>query len=93
MRSHKIPATGGDKVPRPIAWRLSEITPKRLQREFTVERPNEAWVRDITYIRAWQGFLYLAVVMVLFAHKTVGSSIKTTLAKELVLDALLLAVW
>ncbi len=48
---------------------------------------------DITYIRAWQGWLYLAVVMDLFARKVVGWSMKPTLAKELVVDAILMAVW
>lgn len=48
---------------------------------------------DITYIRTWQGWLYLAVVMDLFARKVVGWSMKPTLAKEFVLDAILMAVW
>jgi putative transposase len=50
-------------------------------------------VTDITYIRTWQGWLYLAVVMDLFARKVVGWSMKPTLAREIVLDALLMAVW
>ena len=41
----------------------------------------------------WQGWLYLAVVVDLFARKVVGWSMKPTLAKELVVDALLMAVW
>ena len=48
---------------------------------------------DITYIRTWQGWLYLTVVMDLFARKVVGWSMKPTLARELVLDAILMAVW
>jgi len=59
----------------------------------TVERPDQAWVTDITYIRTWQGFLYLAVVMDLYARKIIGWSMKPALAKELVLDALVMAVW
>ena len=51
MRSHKIKALRGYKAPRPIVGRPSIIAPNRLQREFTVERPDEAWVTDITYIR------------------------------------------
>ena len=47
----------------------------------------------MTYIRTWQGWLYLAVVMDLYARKIVGWSMKPTLARELVLDALLMAVW
>ena len=48
---------------------------------------------DITYIRTWQGWLYLAIVLDLFSRKVVGWSMKATLAKELVLDALIMAVW
>ena len=62
-------------------------------RAFTVERPNRVWVTDVTYIRTWQGWLYLAAVMDLFARNIVGWSMKPTLACELVLDTLPMAVW
>jgi putative transposase len=55
--------------------------------------PTKVWVTDITYIRPWQGWLYLAVVVDLFARKVVGWSMKPSLSKELALDALLMAVW
>ena len=93
MRENKIKALRGYKAPRAIAGRPSIIAPNRLQRQFTVERPDHAWVTDITYIRTWQGWLYLAVVIDLFARNVVGWSMKPTLAKELVVDALLMAVW
>lgn len=93
MRISKIKALRGYKAPRRIVGRPSIIAPNRLQREFTVMHPDRAWVTDITYIRTWQGWLYLAVVMDLFARKVVGWSMKPTLAKELVLDAILMAVW
>ncbi len=93
MRENEIKALRGYKAPRAIAGRPSIIAPNRLQREFTVERPDYAWVTDITYIRTWQGWLYLAVVIDLFARNVVGWSMKPTLAKELVIDALLMAVW
>lgn len=48
---------------------------------------------DITYIRTWQGWLYLAVVVDLFARKVVGWSMKPTLHRDIVMDALLMAVW
>ena len=76
-----------------MAGRPSILNPNRLNREFTVDAPDRAWVTDITYIRTWQGWLYLAVVMDLHARKIVGWSMKPTLARELVLDALLMAVW
>ncbi|HET9404680.1 MAG TPA: IS3 family transposase, partial [Burkholderiales bacterium] len=55
-------------------------------------RPNQAWVTDITYVRTWEGWLYLAVVIDLFSRLVVGWATKFTLARELVLDALLMAV-
>lgn len=48
---------------------------------------------DITCIFAWQGWLYLAVVLDLYSRKVIGWSMKPTLAKDIVLDALLMAVW
>lgn len=56
-------------------------------------KPNQVWVTDINYIRTWQGWLYLAVVIDLFARNVVGWSMKPTLSRELALDALLMAVW
>ena len=93
MRIHEIHGITGCKRPRPLFGRPSLLMPNRLQRQFTVAQPNQVWVSDITYIRTWQGWLYLAVVIDLFARKVVGWSMKPTLAKELVLDALLMAVW
>jgi putative transposase len=55
MRANKIKALRGNKAPRPIAGRPSIIAPNRLNREFTVDAPNKAWVIDITYIRTRQG--------------------------------------
>ena len=48
---------------------------------------------DITYIRTYEGWLYLAVVIDLYARAVVGWSMKSTMATEIVLDAFLMAVW
>jgi len=93
MRINKIKALRGYKSPRAIAGRPSIIAPNRLQREFTVEHPDRAWVTDITYIRTWQGWLYLAVVVDLYSRMVVGWSMKPTMTRELVLDALVMALW
>lgn len=93
MQVNKIKAVRGYEAPRRIAGRPSNIAPNRLNREFTVDVPDQAWVTDITYIRTWQGRLYLAVVVDLFARKMVGWSMKPTLSRELAIDALLMAVW
>lgn len=93
MRRHHIKAIRGYKAPRAIAGRPSLISSNQLNREFTVASPDRCWVTDITYLRTWQGWLYLAVVLDLYSRKVVGWSMKPTLAKEIVLDALLMAVW
>jgi putative transposase len=68
------------------------LIPNLLQRRFTTTRPNKAWVSDITYIRTWQGWLYLAVVMDLFSRMIVGWAAGPTIHRELVLNAVLVAV-
>ncbi len=70
----------------------SVLIPNLLQRQFTVTRPNKAWVTDITYIRTWQGWLYLAVVMDLFSRLIIGWATSPTIHRELVLNAVLMAV-
>ncbi|HHN5606065.1 TPA: IS3 family transposase [Klebsiella pneumoniae] len=90
MRKNRIQAVHGYKVPRGTRGRPSVIAPNRVQREFTVVKPNQVWV---TYIRTWQGWLYLAVVIDLFARNVVGWSMKPTLSRELALDTLLMALW
>ncbi len=77
----------GYKTPRPIVGRPSLIAPNTLSPALVVERPDRVWVTDITYIRTWQGWLFLAVIVDLFARKVVGWSMKPTLVRELVLDA------
>lgn len=48
-----------------------EPSARRFTWAFTVVRPDQGWVTDITYIRTWQGWLYLAVVLDLYARKVV----------------------
>ncbi len=55
--------------------------------------PNQAWVTDITYIRTHEGWLYLAVVLDLFSRQVVGWSMQSRIDRELVLSALLMALW
>lgn len=93
MRTSNIKAIHGYKMPRIVSGRPSILAPNTLDREFTVDEPDSVWVTDITYIRTWQGWLYLAVVLDLYSRKVVGWSMKPTLAREIVLDALMMAVW
>jgi putative transposase len=66
--------------------------PDLVERNFTAEAPDRLWVADITYIPTWAGFLYLAVVLDAFSRRIVGWSMATTLARQLVLDALNMAL-
>jgi putative transposase len=93
MKQARVKAIRSYKKPRYVAGQPSLLAPNALQREFTVDRPNRVWVTDITYIRTWVGFLYLAVVMDLFSRKIIGWSMNTSLNREIVIDALLMAVW
>ncbi len=93
MHLNKIKAVRGYKTHRPVHGRPSLLAPNTLNRKFTVDAPDKVWVTDITYIRTWQGWLYLAVVLDLYSRRVVGWSMKPTIARELVLDALLMAVW
>ena len=66
--------------------------PDLVERNFAAEAPDRLWVADITYIPTWTGFLYLAVVLDAYSRRIVGWSMATTLAKQLVLDALNMAL-
>ena len=62
--------------------------PDLLTRDFTAVRPGVKFVGDITYIRTWQGFIYLATVIDCYSKKVVGWSIADHMRTELVADAL-----
>ena len=93
MRRHKIRAQRGYKSPRVRYAKPAVAAPNRLEQQFAIHQPDRAWATDITYIRTYEGWLYLAVVMDLYSRRIIGWSMKATLAKEIVLDALLMAVW
>lgn len=92
MRENNLRALHGYRTRRVAVTKPSVLIPNVLQRQFTVTRRNKAWVTDITYIRTWQGWLYLAVVMDLFSRMIIGWSTSPTLHRELVLDAIMKAV-
>jgi putative transposase len=66
--------------------------PDLVERNFASKAPDRLWVADITYIPTWAGFLYLAVVLDAYSRRIVGWSMATTLATQLVLDALNMAL-
>lgn len=67
--------------------------PNLLNRQFSVDAPNQWWVSDITYIHTQEGFLFLAVVMDLYARNIVGWSMSNRMTDDLILDALTMAYW
>ncbi len=66
--------------------------PNTLDRAFNVAEPNRVWASDITYVRTYEGWLYLAVVIDLFSRRVVGWSIQSSLHTDIVLSALTMAV-
>lgn len=92
MRLNGLRALHGYRPRRGSVGKPSVLIPNVLQRQFTVTRRNKAWVTDIPYIRTWQGWLYLAVVMDLFSRQVIGWSAGPTIRRELVLNAVLMAV-
>ena len=69
------------------------IADNLLARQFNPPAPNQSWVSDITYIRTYEGFLYVATVMDLFSRRIVGWSMDKNMDKQLVINALLMAVY
>ena len=60
----------------------------RVNRQFRAERPNQLWVSDFTYVPTWQGWLYVAFVVDVFARRIVGWRASSHMHTEFVLDAL-----
>jgi putative transposase len=92
MRENGIRALHGYRTRYQTASKPSATLPDLVKRNFDVIRPNKIWVTDITYVRTWEGWLYLAVVMDLFSRKIIGWAVAPTLHRELVLDAVIKAV-
>jgi len=60
----------------------------RVNRQFKADRPNQLWVSDFTYVSTWQGWLYVAFVIDVFARRIVGWRVSTSMTTDFVLDAL-----
>ena len=64
-----------------------------VDRQFTATRPNQLWVSDFTYVATWRGFVYVALVIDVFARRIVGWRVSGSLATDFVLDALEQAIY
>lgn len=60
----------------------------RVNRQFKADRPNQLWVSDFTYVSTWQGWLYVAFVIDVFARRIVGWRVSSSMRTDFVLDAL-----
>jgi putative transposase len=60
----------------------------RVHRQFHADRPNQLWVSDFTYVSTWQGFVYVAFVIDVFARRIVGWRVSSSMQTDFVLDAL-----
>jgi len=69
------------------------IAPNLLNRDFNAIKPNQKYVGDITYIWTHEGWMYLAVVIDLYSRAVIGWSMQATMTRDLVCDALMMALW
>lgn len=60
----------------------------RVNRQFSAERPNQLWVSDFTYVSTWQGWVYVAFIIDVYARYIVGWRVSTSMRTDFVLDAL-----
>nr|WP_164474075.1 IS3 family transposase [Escherichia albertii] len=64
-----------------------------VNRQFVAERPDQLWVADFTYVSTWQGFVYVAFIIDVFAGYIVGWRVSSSMETTFVLDALEQALW
>ena len=80
MRDNWMRAQPGYRTRRYVAVKPTELIPDLVKRDLDVSQPNKIWVTDITYVRTWEGWLYVVVAA------------RPTIHRELVLNAILMAV-
>ena len=79
IRGKPVRTTVADKAACPL---------DRVNRQFRADRPNQLWVSDFTYVSTWQGFVYVAFVIDVFARRIVGWRVSSSMQTDFVLDAL-----
>ena len=89
MRRRGLRGVMRGKVVRTTIADAKAVCPQdRVNRVFHAERPNELWVSDFTYVSTWQGWLYVAFVIDVFARRIVGWRVSRSMHTDFVLDAL-----
>jgi len=80
IRGRTVQTTNSDTAP--------PCPQDKVNRQFRATRPNALWVRDFTYVSTWQGFVYVAFVIDVFARRIVGWKVSGSARTDFVLDAL-----
>lgn len=89
MRRHGLRGVvRGKGVRTTVSDRNAPCPLDRVNRQFRAERPNQLWVSDFTYVSTWQGWLYVAFVIDVFARRIVGWRVSDSMRTDFVLDAL-----
>ena len=85
-KRRRLPGDSGQRPEDSIAANL-------LDRQFEATHPNQRWVADLTYVWTAEGWLYVAVVLDLYSRRAVGWSMSSGMTAQLVIDALIMALW
>jgi len=93
MRKTGLKAQVGYGKPQYKSGKVAILADNHLNQDFDVQEPNQAWVTDIAYVRTYEGWLFLAVVIDLFSRQVIGWSMQPSMHVDLVLNALMMAVW
>ncbi len=89
MRQMQLQGVRRGKVVRTtIPDQAAACTRDKVNRQFKSSRPNELWVSDFTYVSTWQGWLYVAFVIDVFARRIVGWQVSRSMQTDFVIDAL-----
>lgn len=100
FRTRRLMREPGLKVRYPRRWGVTTdsnhkeaISPNHLNRQFQVDKPNQAWTTDITQVWTLKGWLYVAVVIDLFFRQVVGWAMEDHMQTSLCVNALRMAFW
>ena len=98
-RVHRLMQAAGLQGRHPKAWKRTAVhgerpvpAPDLLGRDFTAPAANQRWVGDITYVKTWDGWAYMATVIDLHSRSVVGWAVADHMRTSLVIDALRMAI-
>jgi putative transposase len=86
-------ATRGKPARTTVAAEAADRPADLVERNFKADAPNRLWVADLTYVRTWSGFVYVAFITDVYSRRIVGWQASRSLKTDLALDALEQAIW